>query len=237
MNKKAILVTGLILSMFLLIFVFVSTFSGAEDTLPTLTIVAPSQVNETESFDVMVLSNGIPVENANVTFYEQSKKTNSSGMVRFAAPSVLPDTNNTYNITVSKVGYISNQTSIKILNIPQLYLHVLGTLDGRVFTKLIYVTVIDDSGNLIENATITLNNESYTTDKYGNVTIITPNFKTQMSILIFVQKIGYKSDSSLITIYPMDQDVFPDVICYTIFLFIIIIIILFIWFVIKKGKK
>jgi len=83
--------------------------------MPTLVIDRPSSVNENESFIVYIASDGNPIENALVTFNEESLLTDQDGQVEFTTPPV--DQNQNFEITASKEGYHSETASILVVNL------------------------------------------------------------------------------------------------------------------------
>jgi parallel beta-helix repeat protein len=82
-----------------------------------LTITASSQVNEANQFTVTVKTQGeTSVQDASVSFNNQTSPTDSNGQVTFTAPSV--DTDTSYTITATKTGYTSASTTILVKNVP-----------------------------------------------------------------------------------------------------------------------
>jgi len=79
-----------------------------------LIVVAPSEVNEGNSFTVNVSDDtGASVICAEVTFDGVTNLTGPLGEATFTAPDV--ETNTTFNIIAEKDGYISNDTSILVI--------------------------------------------------------------------------------------------------------------------------
>jgi parallel beta-helix repeat protein len=100
---------------------FANTGSDVSDEVFTinnlniqLAINAPSHVTENTSFQVNVTANGMPIENAQVEFIDQTKYTDGSGSVTYKAPIVDQDTE--YSIEASYEGYISATQTITVLN-------------------------------------------------------------------------------------------------------------------------
>ena len=158
MDKKTILVTGILCSLLCQIFIPIGV--TADEPLPSLTIVAPAQVNETESFEVTVLSNGTAIENASVTFSAVTKTT-TTGTLTFTAPVVSVTVD--YNITATALGYTNITETIKVVNVPSLKITLTGTKgsDGKYFSP-ITVTASDDTGGLVTGATVTFTDQTST---------------------------------------------------------------------------
>jgi hypothetical protein len=72
-------------------------------------------IDEGEAFQVIVTSERMPVENAVVTFNEDSKLTDDLGLVEFYAPQVMQNTK--FIITADKFGYKPTRTTIIVLDV------------------------------------------------------------------------------------------------------------------------
>ncbi len=197
MKKTVILI---IASILFTVFLSPYTTEALDENSSDLSIICPSQVNESYPFVITIKSNNISIDNVTVIFNGGENLTNSAGRVIFYAPRVLPDENNTYNITASKEGHNSTTISITVANVPQLFPTVISsTIDeGTDFV----VTVSDDEGRLVDNATIIFNDKSYKTDINGTITLTAPSLNRTEEYTINATKPGYIDNSILIRIIP-----------------------------------
>jgi len=165
-----------------------------------LTIICSSKVEESYPFVVTIKSNNTTIANATVTFNGKENTTNNQGKVVFYAPRVLPDENNTFNITAVKEGYNSTIISIEILNVPQLFPTVFNSNieEEMNFTVL----VLDDEGQIVNNTKIEFNNRSYKTDENGTVILAAPTLDKTGEFWINATKAGYIKNSISIRIIP-----------------------------------
>ncbi|MCK4365883.1 MAG: hypothetical protein KAW45_07515 [Thermoplasmatales archaeon] len=144
--------------------------------------VAPA-VNEGNPFTVTVTEkeSGNPVEGANVTLHPNLiMKTNSSEVALFFAPHVGIDMN--YLLTVSKEGYNSYITTIRIVNVPKIAI-TLSTGTSYRGGKILVKACKDDASPIM-NAMVTFEGSYgyYYTDGNGEVTITAPNTDGQYTI-------------------------------------------------------
>lgn len=132
-----------------------------------------SQANEGVSFTITVrnaTAAGAALADAAVTFNRETKTTDSSGQVTFTAPAVTVARQ--YTIVATKDGYAEASEDILILNIPKLTIVVVGEVAaGSTFD----VVIADDAGNAVVGATITINEDVYTTGAQGIATITAPS--------------------------------------------------------------
>ncbi len=198
MNIKATLVIGILV--FFLFSSFISQTISAEDSFPSLTIIAPSQVNEGEDIIVTITSNDTLIENATVTFNGDIKHSNSSGIAIFTMPSILVDS--IYNISALKEGYISSKLNITVHNILRLII-ITNTsgypkCDETGYTIDLFVA--DEQGQHITGAVVILNNESKITID-GKVSFkVKPMHFTSYSITATM--VGFKSGFATINLSP-----------------------------------
>lgn len=191
----------LLLSLLLFFLVLVSTTSRVSSkNLPELSLLCPSQVNESAVFIVTVTSENTTIANATVIFNGQTNLTNAAGKATFQAPRVLPNENNTYLIIVSKQGFNTTTCSLTIINVPQLF----PLVDNGQFIEntTVVVTVIDEQGRMIENATIVFDANEYQTNKNGTATFQTPPVRNSETYTITARKTGYLENSILIIVSP-----------------------------------
>jgi hypothetical protein len=173
---------------------------GSATTLLELSIQCSSEVNEKAFFTVNITSQNTSLANATVTFIEETSLTNTQGIVTFQAPRVVLDENNTYTIAASKEGYNTTTMSITVLNVPQLFATVASSYLTENTTFI--VTVVDEQGRIIENATIMFERTEYTTDENGTVTLQTPLVWKSETYFINVTKSGYFSNALPIVVSP-----------------------------------
>jgi hypothetical protein len=168
--------------------------------VPSLTITAPSQVNESSSFTVTVTSKNVSVANATVMFNGVSNLTNKTGKITFQAVRVSSIGNHTFTITATKDGYTSANTTINILNVPQL----LPSVASNYITEntAFLLTVFDDEGRNIRNVTVTYQNKGYKTDSNGTVLLLTPPVRKSETYRISAAKPGYLSNYIPIVVSP-----------------------------------
>lgn len=182
--------------------------SSAANGEEELTIVAPSQVNETDSFVVTVLSNDIPVDGVYVQIkYNASgamielgiyNYTNSSGQAVLFAPET-PITSiagepadMTAVIEASKEGYENATKNITVINVPLLLINVSGQRPDGKYNSPITVTVYDESLAMIDGATVTLidgHGEQVETTVNGQATFTVDH---EFVVTIKANKSGYR---------------------------------------------
>ena len=107
-----------------------------------LTITADSAVIENDDFQIMVTAANIPVEDVQVEFNDQTKYTNTEGMVTFTAPLVDQDTH--YYITASFEDYVSATVTVSVLD----------QEEPEVDKGWIYGVVSNTSGSLLEDVSV-----------------------------------------------------------------------------------
>jgi len=96
------------------------------------------EVNEGSPFNVTVKTlGGTIVPNAQVSFNDELKLTNSSGMVQFTAPQVSEDT--AYQIDATKLGYTSDSDSILVKDVTQEYARAF------IFGIIVNLTTVEDT--------------------------------------------------------------------------------------------
>jgi hypothetical protein len=173
---------------------------GSATTLLELSIQCSSEVNEKAFFTVNITSQNTSLANATVTFIEETSLTNTQGIVTFQAPRVVLDENNSYTITASKEGYNTTTMSITVLNVPQLF----ATVASSYLTEntSFIVTVVDEQGRIIDNATIMFERTEYTTGENGTVTLLTPQVWKSETYFINVTKSGYLPNDLPIVVSP-----------------------------------
>ena len=104
-------------------------------TQETLNIDAPNSVNEKETFQIIITSQGLSIQGANVNVFEKNYLTDANGLVSITAPTVNEDT--TYQITASKSGYMTDSETITVLNVVQILpsITLLSPVGGEIWSN------------------------------------------------------------------------------------------------------
>lgn len=150
----------------------------------TLYIESPEEIVEANVFTVTILANETPVKDVVVILMDNNRQfedqqnveiTNIYGKVQFTAPSLIYDpSDKTYSIVAIKVGYITNEKNITVINIPNLLIkEEIKTKYKR--DEIVTITVIDNASKPVENATIQFEDNTYYSDDNGKVILITPS--------------------------------------------------------------
>ena len=230
-EKNIILVIGIFIFLFIL---SSPKVFAEEEILQDLSIICPFKVNESFTFDVTIKSNNLSLANATVIFNGKINITNTFGKVSFTAPRVLPEEDNTYSINALKDGYNKNIVNITVVNVPQVFPNIksLNIVEKTIFI----VSVIDDEGRIIDNATITFNGKEYFINVNGTVSLTAPSVNKSKVFVISANKLGYIDYSIFITIYP---DLSPEnLIGFFIVIFIcILIVVLTVIIMLRKYLK
>ncbi len=210
-----------------------------------LNIESPGEIIETNVFTVTILANETPVEDVTVILLDKEKAfgsqeyieyTDHNGEVQFTAPSLIYyPLNKTFSIVAIKVGYITNDKNITIINIPTI-LNKEEIKTTYKFREIFTLTVIDDSSEPIENATIEFQGAIFHSDNNGKITLNTGRNIGHYELKIM--KEGYANYEYDIIIY--DQVLQPGPMIGFMFLLGIIIssiVILIIFIAIVLIKK
>ncbi|MBN2604005.1 MAG: hypothetical protein JXA91_07740 [Candidatus Thermoplasmatota archaeon] len=138
-------------------------------------IDADPSANEGATFTVEVKKlDGTLVTDTTVSvIFNGETKTSNTGSVTFTAPTV-PDSLD-YKIRATAEGYTIGDTTIKIINVPQLVVAVTMPASGKITTNSQFdVTIADDMGSAIIGATVTFNSATFTSGAGGKVTLTAP---------------------------------------------------------------
>ena len=81
---------------------------------PQLVITAPSEIDEDESFAVLVTVDGFRIQNVSISFNNITYYSNINGLALFPTPMVQQDTN--FTISASKDGYLPASSWIWVLD-------------------------------------------------------------------------------------------------------------------------
>jgi len=151
MNKRQIISAFWILLMYIILLPYASTTGENE-----LTIISPSEVYEEELFNITILSDGQAVANATVTINSMLNTTNMFGVTYFYSPEV--QNNTTFRIDVIADNFLSNNTTIKVINHPKLYLCInSNSYDYYTYFPPIVIIAGSDSFSLEDRIPMTLN--------------------------------------------------------------------------------
>ena len=217
----------------------------------TLEIITPQNMNECEEFNITILSNGTPVPDVIVMIKNSAskyfsvkniKETNDNGIIAYTPPEIYSESKSYLTIIAAKVGYITNETIVHIIDLPN-----LRTTDTPVlYGNEIYNAIVkDDSGNLINNAEVSIWDKNFTTmyvknytDENGEVTLRAPS--EPGTYFYKSVKTGYASGESIFFVFTPDPLINIDfnVLFFYLFLFTIFVIIpVVIFYVIFRNKS
>ena len=162
--------------------------------------------------------------------------TNSFGQAQFTAPSIIHSRyNKTYTIYATKVGYITNEKNITIVNIPNLLIKEEIRSEYKRDERVTF-TVIDNSSKPIANATIKFNDSTYYSDEKGKVTITIPPEYGMYTLII--TKEGYATYIvDISTEVYKDYSILLGFICYAVFFVAIIVVVIIIILLLYKDRE
>ena len=217
-EKSIKLKHNLLFSLLILIIVLISVFypvvSNVQAEDDQLYIIAPTEINEGEQFEVTITDQASNlINNAQVVFSStvddiEIYYTNSTGKVLITAPNVEQD--KIYNISSKKVGYLSSNEVITILNNETVELDQLiisgpdQVNEGENFQ--VTITIYDPMGEVsipINQATVIFNDNYYITNSEGKATLKAPSVDQDTTYMIYVSKLDYEEGSSSIIVREM----------------------------------
>lgn len=162
------------------------------NTVPQLSIDAPSSITEGMPFEVTVTVVTLPVDNAAILFNNKTYHTNTSGQVLLTAP--LVDYSTDYTLTALKDGYLSAISTIDVLNEE----NITGRIYGKVTSGGVPVVNAKISVQLFTQESIIANQCTFTQADGTYSLYVQPSIST-----IQVEKQGYVPYlQSQISIYP-----------------------------------
>jgi hypothetical protein len=168
-----------------------------------LQISGPIEAFESEKVEFLVTLDGIPIQ-ARVTFGNSLyvNWTNSlTGKVEFTMPSV-PDKDLVYQINATIPGGLNASHTILVKNKTGL-LNIEFSTDTIVETMDFYI-IIKDRKEPVPDATVWFNSAKYISDANGKVDLTAPDVLVTTNYGITVNKTGYKSSTTMITINEAD---------------------------------
>lgn len=197
---KKIQAFSLIVVLLISFTIFIPCFTGNAQNI--LKIIGPADAFEGEDVEFTVTLNEELVQ-ARVTFGDvlSANTSISTGAVTFIMPSV-PYEGKEYVVTASLPGDNAYHT-ILVKNRTGMLTIELST-DNIIETKEFIVTVKEQENPVID-ASVWFNSSVHLTDASGNVTLLAPDVLVTTNYGITVNKTGYKSSSSMITIHDEDQ--------------------------------
>jgi len=133
--------------------------------------VSKSPIYEQDTLTVTITSGATLVEDADVTFGIETKKTGSDGKASFTVPDPGVDSA-IYEISASKVGYITETKSITVIN--KWDITIVGP-SGKIEKGKKYTFSIIAKGQALAGATVTINGKTYTSDGEGKVAVTIPD--------------------------------------------------------------
>ncbi|MBN1280657.1 MAG: hypothetical protein JXA00_03320 [Candidatus Thermoplasmatota archaeon] len=165
-----------------------------------LSLLCPTEVDENAWFEVTVTADNTPIANVTMSFITLVYLTNESGAVRLQAPRVEPTQNKSVLLTAEKEGFNATTCQVTIKNIPQLFALVTSSYisENTFFT----LTVVDEQGLIVDNVTVTYQNQSYSTDLNGTVPLSTPGVRKSETYEIHVEKSGFLPNTIAINVSP-----------------------------------
>jgi hypothetical protein len=178
-------------------------FGSAQDVLE---ITGPADAFEGEYVEFTVTLNGEPVQ-ARVAFGDLSPANSSNsttGKVTFTTPSV-PYEDKEYVVTASLPvpGGLSESHIILVKNRTGMLTIELST-DYVIEIEEFTVTVKESDEPVID-ASVWFNSAVHVTDDSGNVMLFAPDVLVTTNYGITVNKTGYRSSSSMVTIHDDDR--------------------------------
>lgn len=158
--------------------------------LSSLSVTAPSRVNESTTFEVVVTSQGSPVEHAMISFSDQTYSTDQNGRATLTAPSVeyLMD----HYISVYKEGFNYKILLIMVYDNPPIPEFVIDSPSSIVGGNMFQILVTCNS-QPVKHASILFDEKRYLTDMEGKAILLAPivGENTEMDIQVIQQTLGW----------------------------------------------
>jgi len=164
---------------------------------PQLVISAPSSVVEESSFQITITANGLPIEGVTVSFMGITYYSMSDGIVNLMPLSADSDTN--YLISISKLGYLSAEVSIAVLDVPASTEPQLAiSAPSSVIEESSFQITITANDLPVENVLISFSGETYYTNNEGNAMLSTPPVEKDTEYIITASLTNYLTNTLLI---------------------------------------
>ena len=184
---------------------YISVIDTDSEIIPTLEINTVSQIDENDVFQVEIYSEDQPVENAIITFSEDSYFTSSNGIVEVISPSVNQDTQ--VLLTAEKTGYQSDSKQILVIDNEASILEKLETTNPSfIYEGEVFQVQVKALNEAVENAEIIFEGLTYYTNEQGIVAINSPYVEENQTIIFTARKDGYLNDISSINIIDYIKD-------------------------------
>jgi len=133
--------------------------------------VSKSPIYEAETLTITITSGESAVKDVDVTFGIESAKTGTDGKVTFTVPDPGVDSA-IYEISASKVGYITATKSITVIN--KWDITIVGP-SGKIEQGKKYTFTIIAKGSPLAGAIITFNGKTYTSGGDGKISLTMPD--------------------------------------------------------------
>jgi hypothetical protein len=167
-----------------------------------VSIVVTPSVKETESFTVRVetTTGQTPIEGFMVTFNSQSLTTDVNGEVLFTSPSV--SISSSLHIAVSKAGYVSNNTTIVVEDVPDEALPLMVVIAPASVQEgqTVEITVNNADGQPLDFAGVSFANTAYFTNNLGKALFQAPYVLTDEPSPVIVTKPGFVMSETTILV-------------------------------------
>jgi len=241
MDKKTILVTGILFVSVCQVFIPSIAIATADEPLPSLTIIAPTEVNQCYNwFEVIIRLDLNGIENVSVTFNNVTEKTDANGSVHFYLPLVEKNTN--FTIAASLEGYENATKTISVLPSKLKITITPGYQQNDTFYEPITVTISDQCGALISGAEIILSGEGTkqnATTVNGQATFFMEKSGTHTYTITASLPGGKDAEANPVTIkifgFAHDDELFCNLAVLIIIVFIIILVLIVLYY--KRKKR
>jgi parallel beta-helix repeat protein len=163
-------------------------------------VTGPDEIYENEWFTIHVSSDGQPIANASIHWFDYpywTFTTDANGSARILAHSVDGDLAFIYDyLVVSKDGFWDGGKVIKILN----YIPLNIEAPAEVYEGTYFTITVTANGTHIAGASIQFMNRTYTTNENGSVTMFALGVLHDQIELITATKSGYENGYKYILI-------------------------------------
>ncbi len=187
------------------------TEADIEEPEDQLIISTSSSVSEGQSFQVIVTAGGIAVEDAMITFTDNTYYTDVDGQVLITAPLVEEDTS--FDILVSKTGYVEMTTTINVVDVPDIedQKQLVIISPSSVNEGDSFEITITANDNPIDDVKVTFDNAIYFTDLNGKAILNAPNVDYNTFYTLTAEKTDYLQTSVTVTIVNNEGIIYGNV--------------------------
>ena len=234
-NKTNFTLLIFLVSILLFISSFIFQFSVCAQEEDSLNILITSvnyepisEIEENTYFKISVYnSTNVYLSNVTITFNGREYRLDDEESLELEIHAPEVDKNTVFEITASKPGYNTVNSSITVLNTPVLVItHYGGYVVDAGERFSVKVTEDSETGEPVQGATVAIQNVIGTetiTDEYGRAFLTAP--KNKEKIIIIATKPGYQEGKQEIEINPI-PDIFRDIVNSKYFLIFIAVLIL-----------